>query len=77
MLRQFVLPAGVTGRIHQHEGDALNLYLRGEPVARGTRYGGHEGVIAATLLPKFVVPCLYVLIKRPLQPADEPKIALA
>ena len=23
------------------------------------------GVIAATLLPKFVVPCLYVLVKRP------------
>ena len=32
-----------------------------EPLAR-TIVGG---VIAATLLPKFVVPCLYVLIKRP------------
>ena len=30
------------------------------------------GVIAATLLPKFVLPCLYALIKRPqLAMADE------
>ncbi len=34
------------------------------------------GVIAATLLPKFVVPCLYVLIKRPPKPADELEAAL-
>jgi len=29
------------------------------------------GVIAATLLPKFVVPCLYVLIKRPPKRSEE------
>ena len=32
-----------------------------EPLAR-TIVGG---VIAATLLPAFVVPCLYMLVKRP------------
>jgi multidrug efflux pump subunit AcrB len=31
------------------------------------------GVIAATLLPKFVVPCLYVLIKRPPKNVQEPE----
>ena len=29
------------------------------------------GVIAATVLPYFVVPCLYVIIKRPPKPAEE------
>jgi len=31
------------------------------------------GVIAATLLPKFVVPCLYVLIKRPPKTVTNPE----
>ena len=29
------------------------------------------GVMAAALLPNFVVPCLYVMIKRPPKPAEE------
>lgn len=43
-----------------------------EPLAR-TIVGG---VIAATLLPKFVVPCLYVLMKKPPKKSNEPEPAL-
>ena len=35
------------------------------------------GVMAATLLPAFVVPCLYVLIKRPPKPGEELETELA
>ena len=44
-----------------------------EPLAR-TIVGG---VIAATLLPKFVVPCLYVLIKRRQEPVEDRDTAWA
>jgi len=35
------------------------------------------GVIAATLLPKFVVPCLYVLLKRPKDTSEDMDAAWA
>jgi multidrug efflux pump subunit AcrB len=35
------------------------------------------GVIAATLLPKFVVPCLYVLLKRPTDTSEDMDAAWA